>query len=201
MLAETATYDLNELARAAGVTTRTVRYYVAQGLLPSPATRGPGTRYDRGHLDRLRLIRHLQRQHFPLAEIRRQLESLDDAGVREVLRSAVEAPSQSSALAYVRGLLGQESDAPAMSSSVLGSPAFMVAESQSTTYDNSEATPARLSEPAPGPSPRQLGRSTWDRIALSPNVELHVRRPLTRDQNRQVAQLMDAAQHIFSEDP
>src|ERR1043166_6626908 len=150
MLAETATYDLNELARAAGVTTRTVRYYVAQGLLPSPATRGPGTRYDRGHLDRLRLIRHLQRQHFPLAEIRRQLESLDDAGVREVLRSAGEAPSQSTALAY----------APAMSSSVLGSPAFMVAESQSTTYDNSESTLARLSEPAPGPSPRQPGRST-----------------------------------------
>ena len=68
----TEQWDLNELADAAGVTPRTVRYYVQQGLLPAPAARGPGAHYERDHLDRLRLIKRLQRQHYPLAEIRRR---------------------------------------------------------------------------------------------------------------------------------
>ena len=63
-------YSLADLARLADVTPRTVRYYVAQGLLPSPDAAGPATRYGEGHLLRLRLIRHLQREHLPLAEIR-----------------------------------------------------------------------------------------------------------------------------------
>src|SRR5918999_5768738 len=110
MVAESASYDLNELSEAAGVTPRTVRYYVQQGLLPAPATRGPGTRYDRAHLDRLQLIRRLQRQHLPLAEIRRRLETLDDDGVREALATPLdqsELAPRSSALDYVRDLLSR----------------------------------------------------------------------------------------------
>jgi DNA-binding transcriptional MerR regulator len=38
----TDTYDLAELCDLADVTPRTVRYYVQQGLLPSPGARGPG---------------------------------------------------------------------------------------------------------------------------------------------------------------
>ena len=45
-----------------------------------------------------------------------------------------------------------------------------------------------------------LGRAQWDRITLAPDVELHVRRPLTREQNRQVERLIDAARDIFEED-
>jgi len=45
-------YSLNDLARLADVTTRTIRYYVAQGLLPSPEVAGPATRYGEGHLAR-----------------------------------------------------------------------------------------------------------------------------------------------------
>src|ERR671916_1871922 len=88
MPAELESFDLTELSSAAGVTPRTIRYYVQQGLLPSPGTRGPGTRYERAHLDRLQLIRRLQRLHLPLAEIRRRLEALDDDGVREALEAS-----------------------------------------------------------------------------------------------------------------
>src|SRR3712207_5471928 len=104
-------FDLGELSAAAGVTPRTVRYYVQQGLLPSPGMRGPGTRYERAHLDRLQLIRRLQRQHLPLAEIRRRLEALDDDGVREALATPVdqsEPSPRSSALDYVRDLLSRQ---------------------------------------------------------------------------------------------
>src|SRR5918992_1708273 len=109
MVAESASYDLNELSEAAGVTPRTVRYYVQQGLLPAPSTRGPGTRYDRAHLDRLQLIRRLQREHLPLAEIRRRLEGLDDDGIRAVVAASSEQPAESSALEYVRDLLARQS--------------------------------------------------------------------------------------------
>ncbi len=67
-----ADYTLQQLADEAGVTPRTIRYYIAQGLLASPGA-GSGARYTDAHLERLRLIRQLQRNHLPLAEIRKQL--------------------------------------------------------------------------------------------------------------------------------
>ena len=39
-------YSLTELADLAGVTPRTVRYYLAQGLLPAVGQTGPGSKYD-----------------------------------------------------------------------------------------------------------------------------------------------------------
>lgn len=62
---------IDELARRAGVPTRTIRYYTQQGLLPSPKLRGRVGFYDDGHLDRLRLIKELQeKRYLPLSVIR-----------------------------------------------------------------------------------------------------------------------------------
>jgi hypothetical protein len=44
-------------------------------------------------------------------------------------------------------------------------------------------------------------RSTWERIALTRDVELHVRRPLSRDQNRLVERLIQLAGELTREDP
>ena len=98
-----ATYDLQELSAEAGVTPRTVRYYIQQGLLPAPEPQGPSTRYGQGHLDRLRLIRDLQAEHQPLAVIRQRLEELPDEDVRRLVRklSPTKSPP-SSAVDYVR---------------------------------------------------------------------------------------------------
>ena len=76
-------YSLTELANLAGVSVRTVRYYQSQGLLSSSGTSGPGAKYGEAHLARLRLIRRLQREHLPLAEIRRQLDEIDDATIAD----------------------------------------------------------------------------------------------------------------------
>ena len=51
-MAEPDDLDLNKLCEEAEVTQRTVRYYVQQGLLPSPIQAGPATRYGQRHLDR-----------------------------------------------------------------------------------------------------------------------------------------------------
>jgi DNA-binding transcriptional MerR regulator len=172
--------DLAQLAAAAGVTPRTVRYYVQQGLLPSPGTRGPGTRYDRSLLDRLQLIKLLQRQHLPLSEIRRRLESLDDEGVRAALRSLPDMPAGDSALGYVRRALGR------------------VAEEGTEFSMLRLRTPDLLSRRTPAAHPT---RATWERVTLAPDVELHIRRPLSREQNKLVDRLLDAARAIFSEEP
>jgi len=70
---------LTELATVAGVTPRTVRYYIAQGLLPGPGEVGRGAHYGEAHFDRLALIRRLQREHQPLAEIRARMAELEGA--------------------------------------------------------------------------------------------------------------------------
>jgi len=170
-----ASYDLQELSAEAGVTPRTVRYYIQQGLLPAPEQQGPATRYGHGHLGRLRLIRHLQAEHQPLAVIRKRLEELGDEDVRRLLTTAAPSKTPSSAVDYVRSVLG-------------GSPSR--ARSASLAYA-AEAPSARPSSP---------GRSEWDRISLAPDVELHVRRPLTRDINRRVQKLLDLARQILQED-
>ena len=67
-------YKIDELARASGMSVRTVRYYVQRGLLPAAAFRGKDTAYDHGHLMRLRAIRRLQEAFFPLDAIAVELD-------------------------------------------------------------------------------------------------------------------------------
>jgi DNA-binding transcriptional MerR regulator len=77
--------SLRELTDAAGVSIRTVRYYIAEGLLPPPEGSGPSSAYSQAHLDRLRLIHRLKEAYLPLKEIRRRLSGLEEDGVRAML--------------------------------------------------------------------------------------------------------------------
>jgi len=79
-----ATYKLEDLAKLAGVSPRTVRYYVQRGLLPAPTFRGKDTAYGDDHLARLQAIRKLQEQYLPLDAIQAELER---RGAEEILRS------------------------------------------------------------------------------------------------------------------
>src|SRR5207245_9032267 len=100
------TYSVNELADHAGVPRRTVHYYIAQGLLPAAGTEGPGTRYSRGHLDRLTLIRELQREHLPLSEIRQRVERLNDDQVSDLLATGDMLPEpKGTAFDYIQSVL------------------------------------------------------------------------------------------------
>src|SRR6185295_9245922 len=67
-------YGPDELAERAGVSRRTVRYYVQRGLLPAPAGLGRGKHYGEAHLARLVRIRELQEAGVPLERIAEQLE-------------------------------------------------------------------------------------------------------------------------------
>jgi DNA-binding transcriptional MerR regulator len=187
---EDARYTLTELADLAGVTRRTVRYYLAQGLLPAVGASGPGAKYDDAHLARLRLIRRLQAQHLPLADIRRQLESIDDATVQTLVAEPEPAAPPDSALDYVQRLMAP-AHAVAESSPALASRAYLMAE---------PAPPApAVSAPSPDVAMR-LERSQWERIELAPDIELHVRRPLARHTAKQVDRLISIARDLFEKE-
>jgi DNA-binding transcriptional MerR regulator len=173
-------YSLTELADLGGVTPRTVRYYLGQGLLPPVGQSGPGSKYDDGHLARLRLIRRLQAEHLPLAEIRRRLETLDDDAIRELAGEADPNPPADTALDYLRSVLG---DASAQRSMARG-----VAEPVARPY-------------ATVPAPAQaVEHSQWERVILAPGIELHIQRPLTRAQNKGVDRLVTIARELLEED-
>lgn len=71
---------IGELADAAGVTTKTLRFYEARGLLPPPERTASGYRaYGPEVLDRLSFIRDAQSAGLTLAEISSVLD-LKDAG-------------------------------------------------------------------------------------------------------------------------
>ncbi|WP_394834556.1 MerR family transcriptional regulator [Pendulispora rubella] len=158
---------LQQLSDESSLTPRTIRYYIQQGLLAPPSPAGPHTRYEQGHLDRLRLIRQLQQQHLPLANIRSQLAAMSDDEVRTALAAPSPAPparDEGAALEYVQALLGRERE--------------------------------RAPESAEGRGfPR--ARAQWERLILADDVELHLRRPLSREMNRKVQLLLDEAKRIF----
>jgi DNA-binding transcriptional MerR regulator len=191
------TFSLTDLARLADVTPRTIRYYISQGLLAAPTGSGHAARYGGGHLARLRLVRRLQREHLPLAEIRSRLGRLSDdeldALADETTGDAAPPPSDS-ATDYIRRVLaGAPSAAPAAPAMLLRTSAHMA----------SEAAPP-LAVPAPPPPPpaadAEPDRSTWERVALTPDVELHLRRPLDRQTNKRVDRLIRIARELLEED-
>jgi DNA-binding transcriptional MerR regulator len=85
--AEDLTVD--ELAARTGMTVRTVRFYVAEGLLPVPARRGRVAYYGPQHRMRLELIRELQDHGYTLAAIERVLARIpEDAAAAEFAMQA-----------------------------------------------------------------------------------------------------------------
>jgi DNA-binding transcriptional MerR regulator len=202
-------FTLTELADLAGVTPRTIRFYVTQGLLPAPGQVGPGAKYDDTDLARLRLIKRLQRDHRPLADIRRQLDQLDDTAILRLAEEVPE-PPRDSALDYIRSLrspdagsLRRMQHAPMLATPAMSpSPAMLATPAMPRPHrDTAPPAPTAPAAPATEPGSGRLARSQWDRIALGPDVELHVRRPLPRITAKQVDRLISIARDLLEEDP
>ena len=144
-----------ELARRAGVTPRTIRYYVAEGLLPPPGGRGQRRAYGRAHLERLETIRQLKVAYLPLHEIRRRLADPisfppPDTGEGTTVRAARGAAS---------GPVPVESVPPVAVAAVAGRP------------------PIGFGGP-PGVGRIEIydpPETVWRRHTLAPGVELHYR--------------------------
>lgn len=72
-MADEPRYAIGDLADLGGVSRRTVRYYVQEGLLPEPYGLGRGNHYGPEHLQQLLRVKSLQETGHTLDDIRRAL--------------------------------------------------------------------------------------------------------------------------------
>ena len=70
-MSSAARYAIGDLARLAGVSRRTVRYYVQEDLIPPPHGVGRGNHYGPEHLEQILRVKELQESGRTLDEIRR----------------------------------------------------------------------------------------------------------------------------------
>lgn len=210
-------YTISELAEAAEVTVRTIRYYIGEDLLPSPDGGGRVAIYHQGHLARLKLIKLLKDEFLPLHEIRALLSGLDDRAVAELLadkqtQSPPPSPAPSSAKAYLQTLL-QPPDSPGSN---------LLRHKLRAQQIREEASPMSGGPPLPAPAPRRdafhlpenqpaVGVSmpaepletgpveSWRRYELVPGVELHVRAGMENSTlGQKVEQVIRIARQILS---
>jgi DNA-binding transcriptional MerR regulator len=185
-------YSLHDLAKLADVTPRTIRFYIAQGLLPSPTQLGPAARYTEAHLDLLRLIKKLQTAHLPLAEIRSRLRGIPQDKVAQVAEATPDYEPADSALDYVNRLLRPIAPAAPMPT--------MARRAAAPLPPAMPSMRMRTEAAAPKAAPVEPDRAQWERITLGPDVELHIRRPLTRNQNKRVERLISIARELLEEE-
>lgn len=174
-------FRLAELAQATGTTTRTIRFYVAEGLLPPPIGAGPAAVYEDEHRDRLQLIALLKARYLPLKEIRRLLAGLSSEEVRAQLSQGAGALAESAPEALPAAAGPRLGDASAYLERVLSSrPAARESRDSGEVARRSHlaappASPPRAAPPLPRPLPRGDEREQWERITLADGVELHIR--------------------------
>ncbi len=200
--------SIEELAERADVPVRTVRYYIAEGLLPGPGSRGKGAAYSGEHLVRLQLIRRLVARRVPLGEIRDLLARLPADEARAVLREEV------------RRAEALESQAAAPSPKEYISALLAHAGSTSATQTPPAAAPMRrpkypmISAPyppgrvprlrtAPPPASGQVTAGTnaeeaWRRWTVAPGIELHARGDIATTRKEVIERLLEAARQVLN---
>jgi len=73
---DTKRYSVGELAELGGVSRRTVRYYVQEGLIPTPYGLGRGSHYGPEHLEELLKVKAMQEQGMSLEAVRAGLSGV-----------------------------------------------------------------------------------------------------------------------------
>ena len=209
-------YTLEELTSATGLTVRTVRYYISEGLLPPPHGAGPGTRYTREHLDRLILIGALKDAYLPLKEIRRRIAAMTSDEVHDAV-ATLHTQAPTSATGHDDDAIsatGLTASPPAgvAAGAAAGAAAYIesVLRDESTSRsgrrggtDRAARTPPRAmrfpgaNEPDPQPD-AEPAPATWRRLAISPEAELLIEESTYQRRRDQIDALVAWAQRILT---
>jgi DNA-binding transcriptional MerR regulator len=83
--AEPYRYTMADLEAETGLTARTIRFYITEGLLPAARGRGVGATYGPSHLLRLKAIGLLKKDNTPLEQIRQRLQDMRDTELAAML--------------------------------------------------------------------------------------------------------------------
>ena len=186
------TLTIEELAEQTETPVRTIRYYIAEKMLPGPGSRGKGTVYTEEHLLRLRLIRRLTQRREPLAEIRALMARISDDEVRALLAEE-DARSQTLERAeqavsprdYIAALLDQarRRDPPSPRRPPVASAGASARRGYGKTRAERAARPERVGGQA----------SAWRRVERTPGVELHIQAKAEKRYKRLIARLLQVS--------
>ena len=196
---------LEALCEAAGVTVRTVRYYISEGLLPPPEGHGVQARYTRQHLDRLHVIASLKEQYLPLREIRRSLDAMTPREITEAAAlDRTHAPAAEAIAPPPSKRLGlrmehdaesrperREMRAPRYQADAPSSAADYIAE---TLGRSAPARPQRRSSSLPEPD----AQTTWKRIPITANAELLIEEQVWNRRREQLESLVSWARKVLN---
>lgn len=207
------TYTMEDLTTAAGVTARTVRYYIAEGLLPPPDGAGPATAYTDAHRNRLLLIGLLKDAYLPLKEIRRRLAAMSEDEIAEAVAvaghqrlpspedaSAPErpqpTPAPSSAAAYIDRVLGDQRLTSRRgtrgSQPQPASPRPTALPAPIPRRDHADAVATNVAATAPTTT------TTWRRLPIAPEAELLIEENAYRRRQEQVDAALDWLRRILN---
>jgi len=200
---KTDTPSLTELAAASGVEARTIRSWVAQGLLPAPLNRGPAARYPAETLERILAICVMRETlGMPMGEIRKELlvaspgtieaYALKGKGM-EHMRPAISAPDAAGALDYIGSLRARIAATPAKAEPT---PSPAPTPAIRPPAHGFEALENRLGEGRRRP-PRKALAETWLHIPVTPDVSLSVRGPLEAEQQVRLERCADYIRDIL----
>ncbi|MHB8933060.1 MAG: MerR family transcriptional regulator [Bellilinea sp.] len=181
----TEDYLIHELAEKAGISVRTIRYYISEGLLPAPDTKGRYATFSEEYRLRLELILKLKDAFLPLKEIRDRIVGLDQTQIKELL-DQFDAANANNLNAMIA------SDAPAHE--VKERPLTGALDYLANMLGDQQLAKSPRNIPAPLVQPQRRSNAeveTWQRISLAPGLELHVRpaeEPYYRERIRQIVE-------------
>lgn len=189
-------YSLKNLADATGIEERTVRSYIERGLLPGAHARGRAATYSKEHLSRLRVIQSLRRArpNIGLSEIRIFLQNLSPEQIDRLAAGEISAAPRVID-ASIRPAGGDSQDAADDDNEVPRTIDWEVSAAKLTGAERlvgllrevSGFTPSALTSKVEG----------WQRIAVTPDVELSVRAEFGADQLAAFRELADLLRHLL----
>jgi DNA-binding transcriptional MerR regulator len=181
--------SMRDLAEQSGLAERTIRFFIKEELLHPANRKGPKARYPTENRVRLELVQILQ-ESMTLSEIKALFDQLGDEAIQSLLETrraagATGGEASGSVRDYIRGLRGgggQQSTTRPPTPAPISSSLSSLVESQDS---QSRSRPAKES---------------WQRIRIGDDVEIHVRSGRSRQQSRQINQLIEHARSLLSED-
>jgi DNA-binding transcriptional MerR regulator len=189
-------YSLNDLADAVGIEARTIRSYIEKGLLPGAETRGPAASYSKEHLSRLQVIRSLRRArpNIALSEIRIVLQGLAPDQIHSLASGSIAAATR--AIGFKQSELtdsanvaeNDDSETPRMID-------WEISAAKLTGAERLVCLLRQVSGLTPPPSTSKV--EGWQRIAITPDVELSVRVEFDANQLAAFRELADLLKHLL----
>lgn len=190
-------YSLNELSDATGIEARTIRSYIERGLLPGADARGRGASYSAEHLTRLKVIQALRRArpNIALNDIRLLLQQLKPEEVNSLAGGAI-----SAAVRVMDDRTRLDSDVldETNADDEVEIPKAFNWDVSAKKLTGAERLVRLLREVSSFTPSVPISRvEGWQRIAVTPDIELSVRAEFDADQLAAFRDLADLLRHLL----